>query len=192
MSSQPRPSRSRAPPARFRRTNTPGSRDFSRSRSPSPAFSVSTVIVKKSTLRIGMVCRVHGTQFNVMAVADTGAALSIFPKSSIPEGTPVQPSSTRLKAANGTGLSNDGAVMISASLGEGPKTEIRAIVSADLHGPPLISYRDMRKMGTEVNFPKGTPVEEPSDLVGSVTAINLVSVDQQFLGEGTDSLDRIK
>ena len=139
-----------------------------------------------------MVCRLGNVKIDVVVVADTGAAKSVFPSSALPHGTKMSPSSTRLRAANGEELCNLGAVAMTTSLGDGPKATIEAVVSSELHGPPLISFRDLTSMGVELRFPDRTPIMSDSMETGVITSINMLAADQQFLGEGEDSLDDIK
>ena len=57
-------------------------------------------------------------------------------------------------------------------MGVGPKAKIKAVVSSDLHGPPLIGFRDLRELGVELQFPDKTRIFEPR----SGNAINRVDV----------------
>ena len=111
---------------------------------------------------------------DLLVVADTGAAKSIFPLSSLPTGVQTNNLSTKLRAANRMPLENLGTVDIRALFGEGPEAKIEAIVSSDLHGPPLISFRDLLKMGAELRFPVQTHIIKPIET--EIYTINVLSL----------------
>ena len=116
---------------------------------------------------------------DLLVRADIGAAETVFPRSAIPNGTKLSDSDTKLRAANS--LENLGSVSMSVSLGDGPCAKIDAIVSSDLHGPPLISYRDLIKMGCELRFPMNTRLILPVDT--PIATIYMLNVEEKFLGE---------
>ena len=65
--------------SRFRRDTTPNRRQHTRSGSRSPILSVSTVIVKPYTPRALMFCDFGHVTDKIRVVADSGAALTVFP-----------------------------------------------------------------------------------------------------------------
>jgi hypothetical protein len=82
-----------------------------------------------------------------------------------------------------------------AAIGAGPRVGIEAIVSPDLDGPPLVGWSDLCALGVSVQYPKSARVRaagrQGRGHVNHV-AVNQVDAEQQFLGEGTDTLDRVK
>ena len=145
----------------FHRSSTPGERDRSQpSTSEGEEADISSVMVETGTPRVEMVCGMGSNKRNLVVLADTGAAKSVFPASCLPPSMPISPSSVRLRAANGSTLRNSGEVFVTGSLGVGPKANIKAVISSDLHGPPLIGFRDLRELGVELRFPDRTPIVE--------------------------------
>ena len=152
---------------------------------------MSSVTVDSVTPRVALECLVNGVRSDVLVVADTGAARSVFPQATVPSSVTLQPSSTRLRAASGHALDNVGSFEFIGAFGEGPRAKLNTILSPDLHGPPLICYRDLLALGVEIKFPKGTRVVEPRS--SRFMAVNMIAdEEQQFLGEGSDSLEDIK
>ena len=80
--------------SRFRRDTTPNRRQNTRSGSRSPVLSISSVIVKPYTPRALMACDFGSSLEKIRVVADSGAALTVFPRYLVPNQTPLYPSHT--------------------------------------------------------------------------------------------------
>ena len=94
-----------------------------------------------------MTCNFGTSSAKIRVVADSGAALTVFPRYLVPSGTPLYSSRTRLKSATGHNLCNDGTITLVGSLGKGKPAQFSAIVSSDLFGPPLVCLRDLETLG---------------------------------------------
>jgi hypothetical protein len=93
-----------------------------------------------------------------------------------------------------------GTVTFLGRVASGPRVPIRAVVTPDLTGPPLVGWRDLQALGV---LPRAFPSVGQEVLgldvdvlcLGGEHAINMVLVDEGdllSLGVGTDSLDKIK
>ena len=123
-------------------------------------------------------------------MADSGAALSVFPREVVPPGTRLWPSTSRLRSATGHPLTNDGTIEVTAVFGSGAGAKISAIVTSDLFGPPLVYLSDLNKLGVSMQFPEGTEMDEEENY--EIKPINMLAEEFQLLGDGDDSLDQIK
>ena len=98
-----------------------------------------------------MACMIGAVEMDLIVVADTGAAMTVFPRSTLPTLASMGHSFTLLRWANELPLQNSGEVSVTAQFGDGPEAKIEAVISSDLHGPPLIGYREAR---SGVKIPK--------------------------------------
>lgn len=136
---------------RWRRPTTPIKR---RDRTPSTARisfvkealrDISRKITTTATPTTVVRCWFPGDKkvVELMAVLDTGATRTVFPMRNLPPGVALGPSTTKLRAANGTTMSNNGLVELTLAMKKGKPTTISALVSSDLDGPMLVGFADL-------------------------------------------------
>jgi hypothetical protein len=175
--------------------------------SRSVSHEIATVNETSSTPRMTLGCAFEGafegepgTVVSQRTIPDTGAARTVLPLAAVPAGATISPSSARLTAANGTKFVTTGTVTFLGRVAAGPRVPIKAVVTPDLTGPPLVGWRDLQALGV---LPRAFPSVGQEVLgldvdvlcLGGEDAVNMVLVDEGdplSLGVGTDSLDKIK
>jgi hypothetical protein len=149
-------------------------------------------------------CQFDGLpEITLRAVPDSGAARTVLPSSAVPAGAVLLPSKARLRAANGTGFETAGIAAFTACIGAGPTVAIRAVVTPDLASAPLIGWRDLKKLGVlshdfpslgvDTLGPDGLGADAEDDGDDYYAEVNMVREDDpRSLGDGSDSLDKVK
>lgn len=79
--------------------------------------------------------------------SDSGAARTVLPIAVCPKGTVLMLSNTRLRAANGTSLTNLGKLEFVGNVRGGPLAKISAAISPDIGDCALIGKRDLQALG---------------------------------------------